>query len=215
MRPTASLLVLIALCGCRKPMPAVEALHSFHALYSAFDAAGAPQLRTGLWVGVDPKCAVTESASAGTWPACAEWMVVRPKQVITHPAGLTSDKLGTSAYLLAEGYPRILQQTASPPPPPNYFWYEGLRPLGLDGGGRIIRARIWDAECDEPAVSATSSAPSDAPPNSGALSASSNPGPFVDHCYVTSRGEVRAAIIAAEKPRDESNVFHWVRDEEH
>ena len=209
MRVALVVLVLIGLAGCH-PKPAADAAapedvayaHSERALYRAVKVAGAAPLRPGLWARTDAACLFLETDSAGVWPRCAEFLVVRPRLLISHHGGDSLERLSAESYLLIDGYPGILQLAQGLGRLPRLFLYRGVRPLASDVQGRIVRARIWDVACGEgPQSDVEASATS---PESPPLS-----------CSMGSQGQVRSAIIAAERPRDTDQVYHWVRDEEH
>jgi hypothetical protein len=225
MRAAVVLVLVAGLCACRRP---AETIQSVKPLYRPSDAAGATALKSGLWVQASSDCRFDETSSTGTWPACASWMIVRPRVLIRHPRTVYPlDGLETEGYVLAAGYPRILQLGA---PRGQRTWrydYKGLRPLTLDDRGAIASARIWSANCfivagpaseSLPASDAASSfASADVPaPSSDDVSpVSSLSADAPDPCLAVSRDDVRAAVIAAENPKDASGVYHWVREQEH
>ncbi len=209
MRLFLAVLVLIGLCAC-KPKPAADAANAEpENAWSQFPlyrkaAAASTSMRPGVWVGVDPKCPFLEAESTGVWPTCAQFMVVRPRMLITHHSGDSLELLTTQSYLMIDGYPRILQLAEGLGRTPYWFRYEGLRPLASDPDGSITRARLWNVTCGS------------APANEAAPAASdSATRPSTPDCHMESQGAVRSAIIAAEDPRDQSQVYHWVRDAEH
>ncbi len=152
MRLFLAVLVLIGLCAC-KPKPAADAANAEpENAWSQFPlyrkaAAASTSMRPGVWVGVDPKCPFLEAESTGVWPTCAQFMVVRPRMLITHHSGDSLELLTTQSYLMIDGYPRILQLAEGLGRTPYWFRYEGLRPLASDPDGSITRARLWNVTC--------------------------------------------------------------------
>ena len=208
MRAAVVLLLLVGLCAC---MPRSATIHSARPLFNAKDAGGAPVLKPGLWVEPSADCRFDEATSAGAWPACAAWMIVRQRVLITHRASLPPDDLQMDGYVLVSGFPRILQLGAPPRQRAWMYDYKGLRPLAVDGEGAIAAARLWGVDCEIETASAPagSATPGDQPAASGAGTDPPDP------CLTKTREQVRAAIIAAENPKDQTSDFHWVRDEEH
>jgi hypothetical protein len=195
MRTSVVLLLMLGLCAC---MPKAATILSAKPFYRSADAARSPTLKPGLWVDAAKTCRFDEASSAGTWPTCAAWMVVRPQTLITRPADFPAEQLETNSYVLVSGSPRVLQLGA---PRPHRTWmydYKGMRPLQLDSRGTITSASLWNVDCVSVLPGSTKTV--GAPP---------------DLCSAKSAAVVRAALMTAQDPKSSSGVFHWVRVQEH
>jgi len=121
-------------------------------------AAGAPQLREGLWRGLsDQPCDVDEKQPVQTWPTCAFAFVVRASDITLYERDDKGQATpSTVSYVLAAGDPAILQldDTTAKPPQFEYAW---LTPVRRDGQGRIIELRGGGVGCG-PGKTATAGA---------------------------------------------------------
>jgi hypothetical protein len=119
--------------------------------FSSADAAGASQLREGVWRITSPSskpCAVNEARPLLTWPNCAAGLVVRASDVLWLQRDKNGPKWEPLPYLLVAGDPQILQIAgrASAAAAPSYE-YEWLKAARLDSKGRIVEARGWRVFC--------------------------------------------------------------------
>ncbi len=87
--------------------------------FTAASEAGAPRMRTGLWVAVEPKCRFDERVPAESWPKCAHSSVMRGDEVLSTNYQESGSGLrivreysdwSKEEHIVAAGDPRILQQ---------------------------------------------------------------------------------------------------------
>jgi len=202
------------------------------AIFTQADAAGAPQLRPGLWVQHKPDCDFDEAKPIAQWPECAD-----PSLVTATTVGDMTDPTKQTPYVLAGGDPRVLQIEVTPDPDKPTIWiFAGLKPLKTDSQGRITEARTWMVQCGPPPPKPPEDAapPADeAAPASGEQTADSIqadvdrqmaasvtreplPGLTIKDgmCTATERDPVRnAAAASLAWDEDPPSVIHWVRDQ--
>ena len=80
-------------------------------VFSPADAAGAPALREGVWRqdGGDAGCKFDERQPLGTWPACANAVVIKGGALGGYRAQGDKKTWVSTPYILASGSPRVLQ----------------------------------------------------------------------------------------------------------
>lgn len=205
-------------------------------IFTQADAAGAPQMRPGLWVQRKSDCNFDETKPVKDWPECAD-----PSLVTATTVGDLDEPTKQSAYVLASGDPRVLQVAVKLDPDKPTIWiFAGLKPLKTDAQGRIIEARTWMVQCgppppkkpDTPAdadAADAAAAPVDgaAEPTADSIQADVDrqmaesvtreplPGLTVKNgmCTATEREPVRnAAAASLAWDEDPPSVIHWVRD---
>ncbi len=209
---------LLVLGGCNVVMTKTP-------LFGSADAAGAPQLRLGVWRGEpDRPCAVNEALPIARWPDCANVLVVQDGLLSFHNRDAKGQPtLSSTPFVLAGGSPSVLQATeddpdakeGSAPADRRAYFYMGLRPTKTDPKGRITAFTAWSAMCGPPP-------PNDAKTTDGKNtrygSLSPLPGLTMDkqenNCTTSSKDAVHAAAAASEQwTKPESMVgAHWVRD---
>lgn len=194
-------------------------------LFGPADAAGAPQLRLGVWRGdSDRPCAFNEKQPITDWPDCANAFVVQAGQLSFHnvnPKGRRS--VSTTRFILAGSSPSVLQvagddadaKAASASPDDRGYFYMGLRSTKADPQDRITAFTAWSTLCGPPP-------PNDAKSTDGQHtrygSLTPLPGLTMDkeenNCTTSSRDVVRAAAAASEKWLKPGSIIgaHWVRD---
>ena len=142
-------------------------------LLTQADAAGAPNLRPGVWLFFKrPDCKVDETKPFTEWPDCAGGGLVTPGVVRGHKANAPADQLEDTPFVLAAGDPRIMQApvdvdlsmqaeasasgdatasaSASPPVHARPYAYAGVRPTKFDDQGRITAFALWPVQCGPP-----------------------------------------------------------------
>ncbi len=212
------LMLLVALAGL---LGGCNMVTSTRPLFTAADAAGAPQLRPGLWTHPDPGCAFDAATPAHTWPDCAGSVVVRP----TYFRGIRFGSAAPDAdsnkavpvdavpYILAGAYPSVLQVRIGDPGKPKQYVFEGLRPTKLDEAGRVVEARMWLVQCGPPEPPAADS-------KGGVYHATKSPLPGLTmqgvDCVARDAETVIRAARASEAWRQNDGgwgpTIRWVRD---
>jgi hypothetical protein len=203
-------------------------------LFSQADAAGAPNLRPGVWIFFkEPDCKVDESRPFTEWPDCAGGGLVAPGSVKGHKANAPKDELEDTPFVLVPGDPRIMQlqvdvdlsvqadasasggatasASASPPVHSRPYGYGAVRPTKFDDQGRITAFTLWPIQCGPPPPKdkdGNDTAPATLKPLPGI---EMKPGDAV--CTTKSASALRNAARASEawapQPRTQS---HWIRD---
>jgi hypothetical protein len=194
-------------------------------LFGPADAAGAPQLRLGVWRGdSDHPCAVSEARPIARWPDCANAFVVQSGQLSFHDLNAQGKPtVSTTPFVLAGASPSVLQATDDNPDAKadsassndRAYFYMGLRPTKTDPQGRITAFAAWSTLCGPPP-------PPDAKSTDGQHtrygSLTPLPGLTMDkdenNCTTSSPDAVRAAAAASEKWIKPDSIVgaHWVRD---
>jgi hypothetical protein len=124
-------------------------------LFNVADQAGAPTLRTGLWIRPDPACVFDPATPARTWPECASLVVLHPHRFTGLLMGgdyrwvRERAQIGVP-YVLAGAYPSVLQVRLSDPGKPPAYVFQGLRPTRFDAQGQVIEAKLWLVQCGPP-----------------------------------------------------------------
>jgi hypothetical protein len=119
-------------------------VYAEHPLFTVADAAGAPQLRPGVWATRKADCAFDSAKPAKDWPECASATIVSADSV----GGLDDKRMG---YVMAGGDPRVMQLAFTPDDDkPTIYLFAGVRPLKSDAEGRITEARTWSVLCGPP-----------------------------------------------------------------
>ncbi len=199
-------------------------------LFTQADAAGAPQLRPGIWAKRAPNCRFDKAKPVADWPECADPSVVTAERI-----GDPADATKQMPYLLAAGDPRVMQLEVKPDADKPFVWFfAGLKPLKTDRQGRIVEARTWLVQCGPPPPKPPEKTESDTPANETPEQASARmqaeidaqinasvtreplPGLTVKEgmCVATEPGPVRnAARASLAWDDDEPSVIYWVRDQ--
>lgn len=142
-------------------------------MFTAADGAGAPALKPGLWLAEKPDCPVDEAKPAGSWPDCANGVVVTAGEFL-EPGEKGRGKPGVP-YVIAAGDPLVLQArpdvdvqagasasasgdahpsasatvtTTQTGPQP--YLFIAIHPLAFDTQGRMIRVEDWPVMCGPP-----------------------------------------------------------------
>lgn len=210
-RPGVALLIAsLALAACGKPAEQPGAApYSSMPLVSESENAAAAALRQGLWLKVDPDCAVDTGKPRGAWPDCARAIVVRGDEMLRF---YSADFIERERFRLADGMPMILQMQRLPVEAPAEWRYYGLRPT-LEGG-QIVEYSSWWAMCqpNEPAMGEAldvGATPISKPPVKGALPLDED-----GRCRLRSRGSLRSIVIASEGWTVFREHLRWVRSAE-
>jgi hypothetical protein len=142
-------------------------------LFTQADAAGAPQLRPGVWlIFEEPGCQVDTTKPFVDWPDCAGGGLVSNGEIAGHKSGAPKDVLERTPVVLAAGEPRIAQlrvdvdvsgqadasasggasasASASGGGQSQPYAYAAVRPTKLDDAGRIVAFRFWPIACGPP-----------------------------------------------------------------
>ena len=140
--------IAVALC-LALGTSACAVVSSERPLFTAADSVGAPTLRPGLWVAIEPACKFNPRSPAAAWPKCVSAVVVGPSTLmdIKRDDDPSESEPPVQTYRLAAGDPVVVQ--IETPPEPGAFYY-GLRPMASDGQGRITNVRFWFARCEAP-----------------------------------------------------------------
>jgi hypothetical protein len=202
-------------------------------LFTQADAAGAPTLRTGVWLFLkQADCDVDPSKPYRDWPDCAGGGFVKEGEISGHKSGAPKDELERTPVVLAAGDPRVAQlridvdvsadaqasasggatasASASGGGHSQPYGYAGVQPTKLDDQGRIVAFRFWPVACGPP--------PKD---KNGADTAAGTlrplPGmemtPGDPVCSTTSKAALRAAAKASEAWADGPiPEARWIRD---
>ena len=213
------LALLITLAGC-------NTVHSAKPLFGPQDAVAGPPLRPGLWLArngatgaADDDCPFDPGKPLGKWPACSSWVLVREADILEYDR---DDKTWQStAYLLVDGRPRVLQVTRSAgtdrqgqasidgDEPLND--YDGLAPTAHDPAGRITAFRLWAAECgprnDTEYPNDSGPHPTTLAPLPGLTMAEDG-----QSCLAENQDAVRRSVAASEAWSDDGTETYWVRD---
>jgi hypothetical protein len=203
-------------------------------LFTQADAAGAPNLRPGVWIFFkEPDCQVDESKPFTEWPDCAGGGLVSPGNVRGHKANAPADQLEDTPVVLAAGDPRIIQlqvdvdlsmqadasasggatasASASPPVHARPYGYGGVRPTKSDDQGRITAFTLWPILCGPPPSKDKDGNDTAAATLKLLPGLEMKPGDAV--CTTRSVAALRNAAKASEAwappPRGDS---HWIRD---
>jgi hypothetical protein len=193
-------------------LAACNDVYSERPLFTAADAKGAPALKTGLWVMLDPKCQFDESRATRWWPKCADWMLVRPGQILAldeKPKSWT-----VYDYVLAAGSQRVMQVAAPDPDAAGAktaYFFLGVEPIRFDDDGGIAEYREWSTKCGPPPP------PSPKGETQRSLTleplAGLQPAPDADHpddCLAHDKGAVQNAARASQAWTS-AETWRWVR----
>jgi hypothetical protein len=203
-------------------------------LFTQGDAAGAPTLRSGVWLFFrQPDCDVDPSKPYLDWPDCAGGGIVSAGEIAGHKSGAPKDELERTPVILAAGDPRVGQlrvdvdtsvhadasasggatasASASGGGHAQPYGYVGLRPTKLDAQGRIVAFKFWPVACGPP--------PPKGKDGDDIAGGTLHPLPGMQmkpgepYCSTTSKDALRAAAKAseawAEGPIPEAR---WLRD---
>jgi hypothetical protein len=203
-------------------------------IFTQADAAGAPQLRPGIWAKRVPNCKFDKTKPVEDWPECAD-----PSLVSADHIGDPEDASKLVPYLLAAGDPRVMQLEVKPDTDKPFVWFfAGLKPLKSDRQGRIVEARTWMVLCgppppkppEKPADEAADEATAEETPEQAsariqadidaqvAASVTHEPLPGLTikdgMCVASEPGPVRNAVQASLAWDDgQPTVIYWVRDQ--
>jgi hypothetical protein len=208
-----------------------------------------PRLKPGLWMIAGPAptgayrgCRFDERKPAYTWPACAEWYVVRDSDLLRLKRTEASwyeypdYDWDRTAYVLAPGALMISQTEGCKalnimyepgpdggmvPLDPSAYCYDALRPTRFDAEGRITAVLTWPIFCgpwapDEQGI-----------PNIGSPTVAPFPGLHMvhDNCTAESEEALRQGAASSEAIVNAAPEFgprglgpsrvaaRWVRDD--
>lgn len=189
-------LAALLLAGCNMVMARTP-------LFGPADSAGAPRLRSGLWVAADPACRFDPKAPISAWPDCAE-----PTRIQEGRGQLLFGDKDEGPVLLAKGDPAILQFQTGDPGEDRIYVFAGLRPTRTDWFGLVVEFDMWGVACGPPP-------PPDARnPDGTRRWVTLEPGPGLTleegGCVAHSADAVRAAATASEG-RASPERFRWLR----
>jgi hypothetical protein len=191
-------------------------------MFGPADAAGAPQLRLGVWRGdSDHPCTVAEALPIARWPDCANAFVIQDGVLSFH--NVNPRTVSTTPFVLAGSSPSVLQaagddadaKAASASTDDRGYFYMGLRPTRTDPRGRITAFTAWSTLCGPPPPSGAKSTDGQ---HARYGSLTPLPGLTMDkdenNCTTTSKDALRAAAAASEKWTKPDSIIgaHWVRD---
>jgi hypothetical protein len=169
--------------------------------FTRADAADAPRLREGVWLGSSPlstPCSVDERQPIDAWPDCARPVLVRKFDLVQLSKDHGRWRQTRWPYVLAGGEPFILQVGATQSGK-TVFLYEWLRVTGLDDQSRVVAYASWIVLCGSAGSGSTTS---------------SYPGLVKqdDDCTASSIAALRRAAKASDSDATEIAQAHWVRD---
>ena len=202
-------------------------------LFTQADAAGAPQLKPGVWMFFkEPGCIVDETSPFTDWPDCAGGgLVTGDGQISGHKSGAPKDQLEHAPIVLAAGDPRVLQiqmdvsvgveaqasasgdaqtSTSSSSTQTKAYGYAGVRPTRFDQAGRITAFTLWPVQCGPPP-------PKNAKGEDVAMG-TLQPLPGMEmkpgdaECTTSSVAALRDAAKASQAWAEELRESHWLRD---
>jgi len=180
--------------------------------FGAADAAGAAQLRPGVWsAGPSSDCVFDERRPITDWPDCAGRLVIRGGRWMTLDKKDGRWIWTTQRALLTGGSPQIMQTApdAAGKGTDSGYSYYGLGAARRDRGGRITAFRMWPVLCGPPPPQAKAG-DSGPPPATHPF-----PGLTMDagdsDCTTASREAVRNAADASRLWADAALTAHWVR----
>jgi hypothetical protein len=178
-------------------------------LFGASDGRGAPLVRPGLWVLIQPGCRLNLQASPGKWPDCAYALTLR-NGLISDPTPDPKGQVDDPApYQLVNGDPAIIQVSAAGHDAG--YVYFGFRPMAVGDDGAVTQARVWAALCAPPQPPGASK-PSKPLPGLVANSARG------DECEARTPRALRNAVTLSEAwayspdVSDRGWTAKWVRD---
>lgn len=195
MRRAAAILSLtLLLGGCNTVMSTTP-------LFTEADTAGAPVLRSGLWIAVDAKCRFDTSGPIASWPDCAGALMV------DRNGKLRFEEKEPLASVLAAGEPLILQMGGEGEAGGGYYFF-GVRPVRKRWDGQVVALSTWPVMCGP-------DPPDDAKDaNGGKLVVTLAPGPGLtvegNVCMAHDQAAVRAAAAASEL-RVTPARYRWLR----
>ncbi|HYE47729.1 MAG TPA: hypothetical protein VEA44_18320 [Caulobacter sp.] len=212
-RMTAMALKALAGLALAASLGACNLVITTEPTYSAADAAGAPVLKDGLWLNLEPNCEVDTSTPATGWPDCAGWVVVK---------GSTMSGVGNKGepfsvpFVLAAGDPRVMQvELQEKADTPKLYFYVGVKPLKTDVQGRIVEYSGWIVQCGPPPPKDAKRA--DGQPRYGTLEPA--PGMVMDAEQSGCTPKDKASLTGAAKLAEhyegndsKGQVSRWVRD---
>ena len=229
MRRLFLLLAILVVAGChKKPADSAAAdapgVSSRRPLLMVQGQGAAPVFKSGVWLRTDVACKVDETAPAKAWPDCADWTVIALNRIVRHgfdSKGNPADR--SDAIIISPGQPFVMQEDHFPGGGAHRFDYWRLEGLRLDGGGRVVAARLMPIWCDREVRDSIDDAAPDA--STAGQSAISKPEPIggivslKDYgCTARSATALLAAAQIAHinsypggKPAAKPD-FHWVRD---
>ncbi len=223
----------IACCGL---LGACNVVMTKDPLFTQADAAGAPQLRPGVWlIFKEPDCQVDTDKPFVDWPDCAGGGLVSPGEIAGHKSGTPKDALERTPVVLAAGEPRIAQlrvdvdvsaqadasasggaeasASASGGGQAQPYGYAAVRPTKLDDQGRIVAFRFWPVACGPPPPKDKSGDETAAGTLKPLPGMEMKPGDAI--CTTSSKDALRAAAKASEAWADGPiPEARWLRDGE-
>jgi len=195
---------ILATCALAVALTGCNLVYSTRPLFTLADEVGAPAMKPGVWLLAKPDCAFDEALPVKQWPKCADWVLVRPGQILS-PDSAEGEEQRWSVIetLLAKGEPRVLQWR-EPEKADDHWAYAGVASRATDADGRIVEIEAWPALCGPPP-------PDDA---KSKVSAEPLPGLVIDgqDCLASEAAPVRASAAASRTWAGEHQAAHWVRD---
>lgn len=184
-----------ALGGC-------NLVYSEQPMFTAANAAAAPQAEAGLWLMESENCTVDLAAPVPDWPACAEHQTVAdhgPRAFRLFPGG---------DLRLSAGDPLILQTRERDDHGRWVYFYAGglATAYGLDG--RATAFRFWPVQCGPPPPK-----PAQGEAHSRYVTRAPLPGLKIhgDDCRARDPAAIRRAAQASEAWAETTSAIRWVR----
>lgn len=200
LRIVLTILAAAALSGC-------DLVVSKTPLISPADTRGAVMPREGWWVLADDTCRFDARKPVRRWPGCVDSALVRPDPAsgFSTVQGFNVERGAWESYpfLMTPGDPQLVQYEDARDGW-SVFYYYGLKPVALDGSGRMTEALVWLALCNRPGDDAG------AEMKDRKLPPGLSPDGQTDDCVAADFVAVRAAVVASQGP--DSPRLRWVRD---
>jgi hypothetical protein len=200
LRIVLTILAAAALSGC-------DLVVSKTPLISPADTRGAVMPREGWWVLVDDTCRFDARKPVRRWPGCVDSALVRPDPTsgFSTVQGFNVERGAWESYpfLMTPGDPQLIQYEDAREGW-SVFYYYGLKPVALDGSGRMTEALVWFALCNRPDDDAGAQV------KDRKLPPGLSPDGDTGNCIAADVATVRAAVVASQGP--DSPRLRWVRD---
>jgi hypothetical protein len=208
---------IAAMAGAAALLAGCNGVMSTTPLFSAEDAKGQPQLRSGVWMAENASCAFDASLPLDRWPGCSDGFVVRPGVVVAgRDPGSPPSSWNLYSFVLAKGDPAVLQITEDDGSgAPLIYLYAGLKSLKLDPQHRVIEYKVWPALCGPPPPDGSDS-------SDGVMTQQPIEGLVVDaakhDCVASAQAPVLVSVQKSEAWNGDANMgrdhARWVRDGE-
>jgi hypothetical protein len=182
--------LLVAAAG---PLGACNAAISNHPMFQESERSSKLVLEDGLWLLVEPDCAIDTAKPTQSWPKCSDWVIIN-HNVAVKSSDNKPDEDPEDVFIV-EGKPPLIQAKVKMNGADFVYAFLALEPQASSPAGKITDGKVWIVPCgvDEAAEGAN---PKVRP----------YPG-FTEDCMPQSVDALRAA--AAKGPAKASDVAEW------